>query len=321
MSRSKGKKEERPAKGPSAGSTPRPAASRRRVWLVVGLVVLAAGAVGLVLRTGRIGPGSRQVAPGSGKAVIVDQLELTAPNPAFVRQATELLEGAGYSVDYIPGKDVTVDFYRTLPQRGYDFVLLRVHSARREEAGVRTDDVALFTGELVDPIKYSMTGIPEPVATAVAQAQAQGGISSASVGRSGQGLGADELRYLSPVFYSPREAKLPFFGVMPAFIEQELDGQFKPATTVVLMGCDGLRSDALAKAFTARGAQAFVSWDRPVTVTRTDNATERLLSYLFKEGFDTAEAVTMTMYDIGQDPDYGGSMVYFTRPEAPPVPQ
>jgi hypothetical protein len=262
-------------------------------------------------------PEPESVTPTRGRAVIVDQLELTAPNPAFVSRATALLEGAGYGVDYIPGQDVTVDFYRTLPQQGYDFILLRVHAARREEAGIRTDDVALFTGELVDPNRYTMTGIPDPVATAVAQAKAKAGgdIAGASTGRSGQGLDPEELQNLSPVFYSPNDAELPFFGVMPAFIEQNLDGQFKPSTTVVLMGCDGLRSDVLARAFTRRGVASFVSWDRPVTVTRTDGATQRLMHYLFEEGLSTAKAVTMTMYDIGPDPEHGGSMVYFTGAE------
>ena len=31
-------------------------------------------------------------------------------------------------MDYYPGEQVTVDFYRTLPLRGYDVLILRVHS-------------------------------------------------------------------------------------------------------------------------------------------------------------------------------------------------
>jgi hypothetical protein len=52
---------------------------------------------------------------GSPRAAIVDQLSLTEPNPAFTEAATDLLEQAGYAVDYFPGEEVTVEFYRQLP--------------------------------------------------------------------------------------------------------------------------------------------------------------------------------------------------------------
>ncbi|MEX0785178.1 MAG: hypothetical protein WD939_00935 [Dehalococcoidia bacterium] len=91
---------------------------------------------------------------GPPKAAIVDQLSLTFPNEDFSSEATGLLEAAGYEVEYIPGEQVTVDFYRTLPQRDYDFVLLRSHAGRYESNGVQTEDAPLFTSEFYSQTRH-----------------------------------------------------------------------------------------------------------------------------------------------------------------------
>src|SRR3990170_1695590 len=78
--------------------------------------------------------------PAGPSAVIVDQLSLTYPNPAFAEAATETLEEAGHRVEYFAGEQVTVDLYRSLPRRGYDLILLRAHSGR-----IRTEDLSGLT--------------------------------------------------------------------------------------------------------------------------------------------------------------------------------
>jgi hypothetical protein len=78
------------------------------------------------------------------------------------------------------------------------------------------------------------------------------------------------------------------FAVGSAYIRNNLDGRLGGAL-VVLMGCDGLRRDDLAKAFTDSGAAAYVSWDGPVTVEQTDDATLELLrSLVAKASLETA---------------------------------
>jgi len=69
------------------------------------------------------------------------------------------------------------------------------------------------------------------------------------------------------------------FAVGSTYIRNNLDGRLGGAL-VVLMGCDGLRRDDLAKAFTDSGAAAYVSWDGPVTVEQTDVVTLELLRSL-----------------------------------------
>jgi len=93
--------------------------------------------------------------PALPKAAIVDQLSLTAANPDFTSNARRELEEAGYEVYYYPGEQVTVDFYRTLPTRDFDLILLRAHSGYDPAA----DAVGLFTGEPYEKDKYPHQGV------------------------------------------------------------------------------------------------------------------------------------------------------------------
>jgi len=93
-----------------------------------------------------------------------------------------------------------------------------------------------------------------------------------------------------------------------------MNGRFDK-TKVILMGCDGLRSDRTATAFMKRGASSFVSWDRPVSAAHTDEATERLLRHLLIEKLPTSEAVRRTMAEVGPGPTYDGVLMSYPREE------
>jgi hypothetical protein len=215
--------------------------------------------------------------PRPKTAAIVDQLSLTAPNPTFAETATSILEQAGYVVDYYPGEEVTVDFYRNLPRHGYELIVLRVHSGLTrelsEEGVTPREYVSLFTGEPFVEGEYR---------------QEVGG------GRVGVAT-----------YY---EGGPQVFGISPKFIESSMKGSLGGAT-VILMGCDGLRSYETAEAFLGRGAEAFVSWSGPVSATHTDAATERLLQLLLIDGIAVPEAVTQTMAEVGPDPSYGSTLL------------
>jgi len=205
----------------------------------------------------------------------VDQLSLMQPNSAFVETASELLEQAGYAVDYYPGENVTVNFYRNLPAHGYALLILRNHSSLTGTDAWATDDASLYTTEPYDETKY---------------------------------LDEQMDRRLSIVSYN--EGGPEYFGIAPDFVRSSMSGRFDE-TTVILMGCDGLRSDVAAKAFLQKGAQAFISWSGPVSAAHTDAATERLLQRLLIDGLDIQEAVTQTMGELGPDPDYGSSLLFY----------
>lgn len=206
-------------------------------------------------------------------AVIVDQLNLTSPNPEFVRDVTSLLQGEGYGVDYLGGADVTVDTYRTLAEGGYDLVLLRVHSTvevtRGDEA---VSAVSLFTNEA-----YSDSGYREE--------QLAGRIGFAQ--------------------YSEDSEKL--YGVTSEFIRESMKGDFDDAV-IVMMGCQGTENSEAAKAFTDKGARTFIGWDGLVSADHTDEATLVLLQEMLTESVTPREAAARAMASVGPDPDFGSRL-------------
>ena len=237
--------------------------------VAVGLVALAGAGVLLA------GAGGSETATKS--AAIVDQLSLTQPNPEFVSSARVTLAEAGYMVDYFPGEQVTVDLYRTLPERRYDLIILRTHAGITTEvdsaSGSRskTEYVSLFTGEPYNENKYS----------------------------------DEQLNRLGKARYA--EGAPPLFGIGPDFVKYSMEGNLDGAL-IVMMGCDGLRSQRTAEAFLERGADAFISWSKPVSAPHTDATTELLLKRLLIEGLPAAEAVSRTAAEVGPDPTYQGEL-------------
>lgn len=234
---------------------------------MVAVAIVAAAVVGLLfLRSGDSGP---------PKAVIVDQLSLTANNPQFAAEARALLQAAGYQVDYFPGYLVTVDFYRELPERGYDLVLVRAHAGRHLRGdGAFTEETALFSAE-----PYSTTAHVDD--------QREGRVAKAVYDL------ADEEAY---------------FSIRPSFVRRSMKGNFDGAT-VVLMGCDVLRGEQLAKAFRERGAGAVIGWDGPVSADHTDAATLSLLRHHLTQGLSVQDAAAQAMEELGPDPYYGASLL------------
>lgn len=250
--------------------------SRRPFWRRRGgALAIAATAVAVAA----IAVGVLFLRPDSGEepglsAAIVDQLSLTAPNPSFAREAGELLTEAGYRVDYYPGEETTVDFYRALPARGYDIVLFRNHAARRPDvlAARLPDEAALFTSELYDRNRYIED--------------------------------QDSLRLVKVSYPGAEEV---FFGIRSDFIVSRMEGDFGGAV-IVLMGCDGLTTDRTAAAFVEKGAGAVIGWDGLVTADHTDRAIESLLRHLLIEGKTADEALEAVAVEVGPDPAYGSAL-------------
>lgn len=238
-------------------------------------IVVAIAAVLLLSPPGRDLTGlSSNGDDGVLRAVIVDQLELTAPNPEFVSNVTDLLQGNGYEVDYIPGKDVTVDLYRQLPTLDYELIILRVHSTGEVSRG-ETDvtSVSLFTGQPYSEDLY----YEEQLSGAVGFAQ-----------------------------YTEGSPKL--FGVTAEFVRNRMEGSFDDAV-VLMMGCQGFINAEGAQAFADKGARTFIGWDGLVSAQHTDAASSQLLRYLIEDGIDTRDAIDKTMAEFGPDPDFGSQLV------------
>jgi hypothetical protein len=255
-------------------------AKRRLVGTALTAVLFAAIPIAMlaVWLTGSLGGDT----PAPQRAVIVDQLAVTDPNPEFVRRATKTLQDAGYAVDYMPKEAVDVELYRILPKLNYSMVILRSHSAAYAvlQQGSNKQDfrgVALFTNEPYDKTKH-------------VQEQRSYQVTMAS--------------------YPDAPADERFFSIDPRFVASAMQGQFH-GTTIILMGCAGLSTDDLARAFIARGASRFVSWDRDVTAEHTDKATEQLIKHLAAEHAPVDAAVLRTNIEVGPDPSFGSLLLAY----------
>jgi len=252
-----------------------------RTIAVAAAIAIAAPAAAFAAWLFFAGSGGSEERSGPPKAVIVDQLSLTAPNPEFGTQARQMLERAGYVVDYVPGEQVTVDYYRNLPSSGYELVLMRAHAAGRDFAAEEYgEDVSIFTSERVSADKY---------------------------------IEEQQARLLKGVFFSERdmeEGRL-YFGIPPDFVQYRMRGEFDGAT-VVLMGCDVLRAQAMAKAFVERGAGAVVGWDKAVTASHTDAATLSLLRHMLDDGLSAEKAAEAAMAEVGPDPVYDAKFLSYS---------
>lgn len=261
----------RPRGEPGDGDRPGTSRGRKQVFVAAAciLLVVLAGVCAAVLW-----PRSGTHAP---RAVIIDELSVTDPNPAFVQQATDLLHRQGLTVDYYGGDRVTVDLYRHLANHQYKYIIMRSHSygqRRTAASSVELGFVGLFTSERYSSHKH-------------VQEQQAGTLDEA--------------------FFPAKQDR--YFGINQNFI-QSLSGRFDGAT-VILMGCDGLSSDGMARAFVEKGAAAFVSWDREVSAAHTDAATQDLLQHMLVEGQSAAQAVSQTMATVGPDPAFDSHLVAY----------
>jgi|GEM_PF-612485 len=214
------------------------------------------------------------------RAVIVDQLGgghiKAQPNQTFIQAAEEILNASGFSVDYIDGANVTVDFYKDLPSLEYGIIILRLHSATSAEG---TREISLFTSELFEENKHNERG-------------------------------------LAAVAFVPYEEEDPiYFGVLPLFVRDSMNGKFEN-TIVIMTGCDGLSEPQMAEAFIARGAKAYLGWNELVTAPYTDYATTRLLQHLMAEKKSMRTAVEDTKREVGGDPTYPNSTLSFYPDDA-----
>jgi hypothetical protein len=127
------------------------------------------------------------------KAALIDEVSLTNPDPYLISNVTNALTRVGYAVDYYGPNNVTVDFFKALPSRGYGVVILRDHSA-----ALTGDVIALVSSEPFDPGKH----VSEQQAGLVVQAK----------------LGSTNTTY---------------FGITPTFVREAMKGTFPNTVVVL----------------------------------------------------------------------------------------
>jgi hypothetical protein len=213
------------------------------------------------------------------KAAIIDQLCLLEPDPSFITSTTAILESYGFTVDLWQGKEVTVDFYRELPQRGYKLIVLRVHSGlllALEGAEVKPlETTYLFTGENYVTTKYVSEQLTDKVSNA---------------------LMTDEYPLV--------------FAVNSEFIRKNSGGNFDD-TVIIMMGCESYYYDDMALAFVEKGASVYMGWSTVVSLEYVDNATLNLLKNLCSENMTVTQGIAKTMAEWGHDPYFNAYLKYY----------
>lgn len=193
-------------------------------------------------------------------AAIIDQLGEEFPNPTFVENVTNILKIYGFNVTYY-NKTLNVDFFKGLAKYNYGIIILRVHSALRED----NSTVDLFTSE-----EFS---------------------SSSHIKEWENGLVVKGILDYSGI-------QKEYFAITSKFIES-LNGNF-PKSIVIAMGCWSLKSsvEQMAEAFIKKGAKAYIGWTALVEYSHTDNETLKLLRNLFVENKTLDEAVKAVNPDL-----------------------
>lgn len=192
---------------------------------------------------------------------IIDQLEEGFKNQEFVDNVTDILTDVGFNVTYYESGKLNVDFFKGLAKYNYGIIILRVHSALRDD----NSTVDLFTAE---PFKEQLH------------------IQELNNGLLVKGI----LNYSQ----YPKE----YFALSSKFIES-LEGTF-PKSIVIAMGCWSLKPECkqMAEAFIKKGAEAYIGWTDRVVTGHTDAETIKLLRMLLKNNKTIADAVNSITPDM-----------------------
>jgi hypothetical protein len=240
-------------------------------WLSISLAV--AGAVVLV----RVFPMGTPSPDNVGRpgAAIVDQLYNLQPNEAFIASVTTELEEYGFAVDLCQGNNVTVDFYRELPTRGYELIIFRAHSGLLGEGDFAIPKTVLFTNEVYSADRYPT-----------------------------------EQAFDRLLMGGPGPGQPVMFGITAGFVTHSMKGRFDD-TVIIIMGCGGIYLEDLAQAFVDKGASVYLSWDLSVLLQYVDDATLYLIEQLCSENATVEDAVNRTMHVVGPDPEYEAELQYY----------
>ncbi len=226
------------------------------------------------------------------KAVIIDQLYQDFPNESFQQNATKLLTDGGYEVDLFTTEDITVDFYKELPEMDYEFIVLRSHSLAIYG---KKPSSWIFTGEKYEAGRYT-------------QEQLSGMLSPGVPFRQGQ---------ISQMTQGDAKSER-LFMIGSKMIDKMMVGQF-PGTQIILGGCDTMSQVYLAEALVKRGASSVVGWNGLVELRDNDAVMLSLLDDIFNKNLEMDDAVEKVMNDYKGKTYYGTKLKHFTTGASGPI--
>jgi hypothetical protein len=223
----------------------------RKRWIMLSAILIPIIFLGLVFSNSLLQPQVKFPLT----AIIIDQLAADFPDPSFVSNVNSTLQNHGFKVSYY-NETLDVHFFKNLASSDYGLIILRDHSALRNDSST----VDLFTSERYVP------GVHD------------------------QDL-SNGLLALGEYYYRPDEL---YFVLSSLFIENS-PGRF-PNSIVIAMGCQSLKQgcEQMAQAFLDKGAKAYIGWSDVVFPQDTDTETVRLMRMLLDENLTMGDAVRGT---------------------------
>ncbi len=208
------------------------------------------------------------------KAAIIDQLDRDIPNPRYQNQTMSYLLDAGYDVDLYTTEDITIDFYKELPEMDYEFIVFRTHSLAIYG---KNPSEWIFSGELYSNkvhIGETLAGQLSPgVPFVVTEDQT--------------------------ITYSEALSERHFM-IGSKFIDESMVGQF-PGSVIILGGCETMPHELLAEALVKRGASSVIGWNELINSSKNDRVMTSLLEEILVNGLEIDQAIDLVMDDFKND--------------------
>ena len=129
---------------------------RRHLRLTLSLTILLLVGLSASVLAWQNGLWFTAASPNGLRAVVIDGLSVSYPDPSFTNNVTKTLSSVGYTVDYIGPDKFTVDTLANLPSQGYGLVIIRAHTAHS----------AIITSEPYTSSKYVLAQLAGHVSPA-----------------------------------------------------------------------------------------------------------------------------------------------------------
>jgi len=249
-----------------------------RVIQVISIIVILAVLAGIIgLNKPSVNSGSHSYGESTplvdkSKAVLIDGIAFTDPDPEFTRSVEEILSKANITLDIYEGEEVTINLLRKIG--GYGLIILRLHSAIDEEYRL----LYIFSAE-----RFNETGYLEERETELTA-----------------------IREGVP-FYGNES-----YFALRADLLGDLSDKGLNGSIVILMGCNGTNSQQIIDNLFKRGVKAIIAWDGYVDLNYTDEITVELLKAVYEEHINFDEAVKKVMDERGADPTWNSRLEYLT---------
>ncbi len=242
------------------------------------------------------------------RAAIIDQLHDDIPSQYFQDKATELLETAGYEVELFTTKQLTVDFYKTLPSMNYDFIVFRTHAIGNDvESG--KEPVSLFTGEKYRDDKYISEQLTGLIGKGAPYMSSIVDVSADLSGLNDSNNTSLEID-MTESFEQLVDDSNPYFLIGSKYVDDIMEGRFQNSV-LVLGGCSTLSNPSLAESLISKGASAVIGWDALVGSVQNDQVMLGLLEDVLINDMDIKDAVESAEKNDSKYSKFNPNLLYY----------